>query len=251
MNDWTISDAYGEQKSDLIALELSTSLYEALNSSAHLARSIQEQRRELMRTHGLFIPSIRIKTMHTTEKEYRLLIRGQRVGQGTLHPPLTFSTEQSEDENEIPGIHPVTHEPGFWNKNDGLSAQHMLLEHIKTVMEQKAPDLLTYETAARWLHQAKSYVPGLVKELEKRGVTPGLIWQVQKRLLAKRVPLHPFEDLLETILEYYIVHPPAGYTPPEWSQSHPDDIVKYIAAQKKKRLPQPGRATAGIHYLKR
>lgn len=248
MSDWTVSDAYSEQMSELLLLELGTTLYESLNKQSQIARLVQGQRRKLMQTHGLYVPSIRIKTIPTTENEYTIRIRGQRVGQAALHPPLTFSTEESDG---IPGYHPVTQQPGVWNEHTGVPAQQLLLDHLKTVMEQKAPTLLTYETAARWLHQAKSYAPQLIKELEKRGVTPGLIWQVMRKMLTKRIPLHPFEDLLETVLEYYIVHPPAGYAPPEWSQSHPDDIVKYIAAQKKKRLPQPGHTTGAIHHLKR
>ena len=247
MSDWTVSDAYSAQKSDLMSLELETKLYEALNTEAQLARKVQEQRRQLVHSHGLFIPSIRIRTMAAEESEYVIRIRGQRGGRAVLHPPLTFSTEALDG---IPGYHPVTQQPGFWGEHEGDPAYTLLLDHLKTVMEQKAPELLTYETAARWLHQAKSYAPELVKELEKRGVTAGLIWQVMRKLLAKRIPLHPFEDLLETVLEYYIVHPAGGYAPPEWTQAHPDDIVKYIAAHKKKRLPRPGRTTAAIHHLK-
>lgn len=248
MTNWTVSDAYSKQKSDLMALELEKGLYEALHGETRIARAIQEERQKLVETHGLFIPAIRIKTVTADEKVYTIFVRGQRVGQAVLHPPLTFSAAA---EDGIPGVHPVTQEPGFWGENGGASAHELLLHHLRTVMEAKAPLLLTYETAARWLHQARTHVPTLVKELEKRGVTTGLIWQVMRKLLDQRIPLHPFEDLLETVMEYYIVHPPAGHTPPEWSQSHPDDIVKYISAQKKSRLPRPGQTSAAIHHLKR
>lgn len=247
MNDWTVSDAYSEQKSDLMALELGTKLYETLNRETPLARLIQKQRRTLTRSHGFFIPAIRIRTTTAVEKEYIIRLRGHRVSQVTLRPPLYFSTKAKEG---IQGIHPVTQQAGFWNEEEGTSAQDLLLQHLRSVMEMKAPELLTYETTVRWLQQAKSHVPNLVKELEKKGMTPGLLWQVMRRLLARRVPLHPFEELLETVMEYYIIHPPGGHAPPEWSQAHPDDLVKYIAAQKKKRLPQPGQTMAEVRHIK-
>lgn len=249
MNDWSISDAYSEQKSDLLALELGNNLYDTLNKQVPLARQVQQLRQSFMQTHGFYVPAIRIKTTATSGDEYTIRVRGQRVGQAVLHPSLRFTTETEHTEG-IRGIHPVTHQPGFWNEDDGVPAHELLLNHVKSVMEQKSSELLTYEIAFRWLQQAKSHVPNLLKELEKRGVTPGLIWQIMRKMLAQRIPLHPFEDLLETIMEYYIVHPPAGYAPPEWSQSHPDDIVKYIAAKKKKRLPQPGQTTAKIRHIK-
>lgn len=250
MSDWTVSDAYSEQKSDLLALELGNHLFETLNKQTPLARQVQQLRQNLIQSHGFYVPAIRIKTTATSDDEYVIRLRGQRVGQAVLYPSLCFSTE-TEKEAGIRGVHPVTQQPGFWHEGEGIPAHELLLSHVKSVMEQKAPELLTYESVARWLQQAKSHVPNLLKELEKRGVTVGLIWQIMRKLLAQRIPLHPFEDLLETIMEYYVMHPPGGYAPPEWSQSHPDDIVKYIASKKKKRLPNPGQTTAKIRHLNR
>lgn len=248
MSDWTIADAYSEQKNDLMALELGTTLYESLNKKSALPRQIQQQRRCLMQSHGFYVPAIRIKTTSSFDNEYCIRIRGNRVGQSVLHPPLYFSTEVTEG---LQGVDPVTQQEGYWNEHNGVSAEDVLLRHLKAIMERKAPELLTYETVARWVQQAKSHVPNLIKELEKKGVTPGLIWQIMRKLLLRRIPLHPFEDLLEMMMEYYVVHPADGYAPPEWSQAHPDDIVKYIAAQKKKRLPQPGQTSAEIRRIKR
>lgn len=248
MNEWSIADAFSYQKYDLIALELEPALYDTLSKQPNFASSVQEERKHLMQSHGLFVPAIRIKRNAYEKNRYVIRIRGQRVGEGILHPPFNFSNEGEEG---IPGIHPVTNEPGVWTEGEGQTAQALLLSHLRAIMEKKSPDLLTYETAARWWQQARSHVPNLIKELEKHGFTVGLMWQVMRKLLKKRIPLHPFEDLLETIMEYYIVHPPHGYAPPDWSHSHPDDIVKYIAAQKKRRLPPAEQSLSVVRHLKR
>ncbi|WP_054951308.1 FHIPEP family type III secretion protein [Numidum massiliense] len=246
MNDWSISDAYSKQKYDVLALELGASLYDTLFKQTDLAIRVQHLRQRIMGTHGLFVPAIRIKPTELAPHRYVVRTRGQLAGEGVLRPPLLFSSVHEEGE---PGVHPVTNEAGVWTDSDGTPAADLLLDHLLYVMEKKAPDLLTFETASRWWLQARTHTPLLYKELEKRGMTTGLMWQVMRKLLAQRIPLHPFEQLLETIVAYYVVHPPQGHAPPEWSSAHPDDIVKYVAKQKKKRLPPPKRPTAVIHRI--
>ncbi|PTM56529.1 FHIPEP family type III secretion protein [Desmospora activa] len=236
MADWSLSDAYGEQTGDILSLELGNNLYEQLLSDPHFSRRIQSVRKEVFNRLGVYLPSVRIRSHSELEpNHYRICIRGNRLADGILHPPLRFSLTAKEG---TVALHPVERVNGRWNPQEGEEAATILLTHLRQVIDRRLDQLITYDWVARWLKQAKSHTPDLVKELEERGLTPGILWSISKLLLKERVPLHPFEELLETVLEYYLIHPHEGYTPPEWTHPHPSDIAKFIAHKKKdRRLP--------------
>lgn len=236
MADWSLSDAYGEQKRDILSLELSGNLYEQLLSDPHFSKRIQYVRKEVFHRLGVYLPSVRIRTYSQLEpNQYQICIRGNRLADGVLYPPYRFSRTVQEG---TVALHPVERVNGRWNSQEGEEATAILATHLRQVIDRRLDHLITYDWAARWLKQAKSHSPDLVNELEERGLTPGILWSVIQLLLKERVPLHPFEELLETVLEYYLLHPHEGYTPPEWTHPHPSEIAKFISHKKKdRRLP--------------
>lgn len=236
MADWNLSDAYGEQKGDVLSLELSPALYETLLAEPDFTARVQAVRKELFRQLGVYLPSIRIRSQFELDSDqYHIGIRGNRIADGRLYPPLLFS---SQADSGTEGFHPVHRVKGYWNPQEGEDAVTVVINHLHQVVNRRLEQLVTYDWVARWLKQAKSHSPDLVKELEERGLTPGILWAVSKQLLKDRIPLQPFEELLETVLEYYLVHPHEGYTPPEWTHPHPSEIAKYVSHKKKdRRLP--------------
>ncbi|MDR6225739.1 FHIPEP family type III secretion protein [Desmospora profundinema] len=238
MADWNLSDAYGEQKGDVLSLELGPGLYEPLLADPDFTGQIQAVRKEVFRQLGVYLPSVRIRSQSELEpNQYQIRIRGNRIVDGVLHPPLLFS---HVIESGTMGLHPIDQVEGRWNSREGEEAATILLNHLRQVINRRLDQLVTYDWVARWLKQAKSHSPDLVKELEERGLTSGILWSVTKLLLKDRIPLHPFEELLETVLDYFLVHPHEGYTPPEWTHPHPSEIAKYVSQKKKdRRLPHP------------
>ncbi|MEW9033167.1 MAG: FHIPEP family type III secretion protein [Planifilum fimeticola] len=235
MADWSLSDAYTDQKADTIGLEIGPTLYEYLMKESDFAATIQNLRKSVLQERGVYLPAVRIKTGSAEEpNRYIIRIRGRRVADGDLYPPLRFSEQHVSDR---PAIHPMKRIEGYWTENEGETAREIITAHLRHVLHSRVDELFTYELAVRWLKQAKSHVPELVDELKERGMTPGLLWSVVKILLRDRIPIHPFEELLENILDYYISHPPQGYAPPGWTHPHPESIAKFIAEKRKRRIP--------------
>ncbi|SFS31214.1 FHIPEP family type III secretion protein [Marininema halotolerans] len=235
MTDWTLTDAYGEQQGDLFSIILGPDLYEFLLNDSHFTAEIRRLRKQLFRQFGFYLPSIRIRIGNMSEPQhYTLSIRGNQVAVGQLRPPLRFS--KAEEGKATPtDIHPILHIPGNWSDQPGEESRDILLSHVEQVLQRRLPELLTYEGVGLWLKQAESHAPSLIKELTNQGVTTGLLWSVMKRLIQDGISIAPFEELLETMLEFYLENPHDGYTPPEWTRPHPTEITKYITEKKKNR----------------
>ncbi|GGA47776.1 hypothetical protein GCM10007416_21170 [Kroppenstedtia guangzhouensis] len=235
MSDWSLTDAYGEQKSEIISLELESRLYEHLLQDSEFTSQIQGLRKETFHRLGVYLPSIRIRNLSSMDPgSYMIRVRGRRIAEGVLKPPLRFS-DQRRGEGDTPALHPLQRTEGWWTEEDGETCAEIIIHHVRSALNRRPEDLVTFDWVTRWLKQAQSHNPDLVKELESRRLTPGLLWSVMKLLAKERIPFSPFEELLEIILEYYLTHPHEGYTPPEWHQPHPAEIAKYVASKNKDR----------------
>src|SRR5690606_473719 len=117
------------------------------------------------------------------------------------------------------------------------TAREIITAHLRHILPSRVDELFTSELAVRWLKPARSHVPELVDELKERGMTPGLLGSVIRLHLRDRIPIHPFDELVDNILTYYLSHPPHGYAPPEWTHPHPESIAKFIAEKRKRRMP--------------
>ncbi|MFO7289321.1 MAG: FHIPEP family type III secretion protein, partial [Bacillota bacterium] len=186
MADWSLSDAYTDQKADTIGLEIGPTLYEYLMKESDFAATIQNLRKSVLKERGVYLPAVRIKTGSPKEpNRYVIRIRGRRVADGLLYPPLRFSERHVSDR---PAIHPMKRIEGYWTDKEGETARDIITAHLRHVLHSRVDELFTYELAVRWLKQARSHVPELVDELKERGMTPGLLWSVVKILLRNRVP---------------------------------------------------------------
>mgnify|MGYP002422929327 CR=1 FL=1 len=241
MSDWNLTDAYGEQKSEIISLELEAQLYEHLLQDPDFTSQIQGLRKEIFRQVGVYLPAIRIRTLSSMEPGcYMIRVRGRSAAEGVLNPPLRFADQPGETKS-TPAIHPLQRTEGWWTEGAGETCAEIIIRHVRSILNRRLDDLITYDWATHWLKQAQSHNPELVKELESRHLTPGLLWSVMKQLAKEKIPLSPFEELLEIILEYYLTHPHEGYTPPEWHQPHPAEIAKYVASKNKDRRRRASR----------
>ena len=234
MADWNLSDAYTDQKAETIRPEIGPALNEALDERIRLCRDHPEPAEIGSPGARVYLPAVRIKTGSAEEpNRYVIRIRGRRVADGELYPPLRFSPNRSPSTRHSPD----ERVEGYWTEGEGETAREIITAHLRHILHSRVDELFTYELAVRWLKQVRSHVPELVDELKEREMTPGLLWSVIKLLLRDRIPIHPFEELLENILDYYISHPPHGYAPPEWTHPHPESIAKFIAEKRKRRMP--------------
>lgn len=194
MSDWNLTDAYGEQKSEIISLELESRLYEHLLQDRDFTSQIQGLRKEVFHRLGVYLPSIRIRTLSSMDRGcYRIRVRGRCAAEGVLNPPLRFSDQPGEEE-ETPAIHPLQRTEGWWTEGDGESCAEIIIRHVRSVLNRRLDDLVTFDWVTRWLKQARSHNPELVKELESRRLTPGLLWSVMKQLAKERILSLPLRN---------------------------------------------------------
>jgi len=223
MNEWSSTEAYQQQKADILTLQMGADLYERLCTGSAFTGRVQELRKEILAKTGVFLPPIRIRRGEDClPNQYRILVRGQTAGDGTLFDDPTVNAAEDEEK---------------------------LLNHIRRVCHRKLDQLLSFQNVVKWLEQAKSYAPELVQELLERGMTPGLLWSVLRILIRKRYPLHPFEELLEWVLEYYLYHPYSGYIPPQWTHRHPEDIADFILKKRPRVAERTEQSTDNVRFL--
>lgn len=224
MNEWSPAEAYQQQKADVLTLLMGNELYERLCTGSSFTSRVQDLRKEVLAKTGVFLPPIRIRRGDDCQpRQYRILLRGQPAGEGSLFEDTTV--EEAEDEQR-------------------------LLDHIRQICYLKLEQLLSFQSVVKWLEQAKNHAPELVQELLERGMTPGLLWSVLRILIRKRYPLHPFEELLEWMLEYFLYHPYNGYIPPQWTHRHPEDIAEFILKKRPRPSEQQEQAAGNVRYLR-
>lgn len=181
MSDWNLTDAYGEQKSEIISLELEAQLYEHLLQDPDFTSQIQGLRKEIFRQVGVYLPAIRIRTLSSMEPGcYMIRVRGRSAAEGVLNPPLRFADQPGETKS-TPAIHPLQRTEGWWTEGAGETCAEIIIRHVRSILNRRLDDLITYDWATHWLKQAQSHNPELVKELESRHLTPGLLWSVIDR----------------------------------------------------------------------
>lgn len=205
MNDWRLSEAYQQQKSEVLTLELGNALYEHFcTGSTTFTSDVQQLRKAVFSDTGVYLPPIRIRRGELPDHEYRILMRGQAASQGSLEP-----TAESKEN---------------------------LLKEMRRLVHTNLHHLISYQDTVKWLNEAKQQAPELVNELQERGLSPGLLWSVICILVKKRHRIYPFEQLLEWILDYYLYHPYQGYIPPQWTHYHPEEIANYIMKKRSRAI---------------
>ncbi len=184
-----------------------------------IAAQITSLRQEFARTHGVWIPQIRItNNTELDPEEYRVLIAGREVGRATLRLNHWLALAPPEGEVVLPGE--PTREPAFGLKakwiQDELRRQaealgytvvdpiNVLITHLGELLKQHGHELISREDLKTMLETVRQFAPTVVDEIRPELIRMSVLHQVLVLLAAERIPLTELVLILESIANHAV-----------------------------------------------
>ncbi len=182
-----------------------------------IAAQITSLRQEFARTHGVWIPQIRItNNTELDPEEYRVLIAGREVGRATLRLAHWLALAPPEGDVVLPGE--PTREPAFglkakWIQED-LRRQaealgytvvdpiNVLITHLGELLKQHGHELISREDLKTMLETVRQFAPTVVDEIKPELIRMSVLHQVLILLAAERIPLTELVLILESIANH-------------------------------------------------
>ena len=184
-----------------------------------IAAQITSLRQEFARTHGVWIPQIRItNNTELDPEEYRVLIAGREVGRATLRLGHWLALAPPEGDVVLPGE--PTREPAFGLKakwiQDELRRQaealgytvvdpiNVLITHLGELLKQHGHELISREDLKTMLETVRQFAPTVVDEIRPELIRMSVLHQVLILLAAERIPLTELVLILESIANHAV-----------------------------------------------
>jgi flagellar biosynthesis protein FlhA len=203
---------------DLIELEVGYGLINIVESdqSGDLLERIGSIRKQFALDLGIIVPSIHIRdNLQLEAGEYRLLIKGNKVGGGTLRPEYLLAMDPGNTVGHVDGI--PTKEPAFgldalWigksQKEEAELAGFTVVDlstvmatHITEIVRTHAHELLGRQEASSLVENFKKSYPKVVEELIPDPLPLGTVVKVLQNLLREQVSIRDLLTIFETLAD--------------------------------------------------
>ncbi len=172
-------------------------------------------RKQIARDSGILVPAIRIKdNIQLPPNTYRVLLGGQPLATGELHPERLLAIDGSGSAVPVAGIE--TKEPAFglpavWIESSRRGEAESLgytvtdpasvfITHLTQVLRANASTVLSREDVQAMLTALKKDAPVLVKDIETNAKL-GVVQKVLGHLLDEKVPVTNLEKILEAVAD--------------------------------------------------
>ncbi|WP_413292665.1 flagellar biosynthesis protein FlhA [Bdellovibrio sp. HCB185ZH] len=203
---------------DMVELEVGYGLISIVESdqSGDLLERIVSIRKQFALDLGIVVPSIHIRdNLQLAPGEYRVMIKGNRVGGGTLRPEAMLAMDPGNVSDPIDGI--KTKEPAFgldalWispnRKEDAEIAGYTVVDlptvmatHLTEIIRSHAHELLGRQEAASLVENFKKSHPKVVEELIPDLMSLGSVVRVMQGLLKEQVSIRNLLTIFETLAD--------------------------------------------------
>ncbi|MBS1971424.1 MAG: flagellar biosynthesis protein FlhA [Bdellovibrionales bacterium] len=203
---------------DLVELEVGYGLINIVESdkSGDLLERIVSIRKQFALDLGIVVPSIHIRdNLQLAPGEYRVLIKGNRVGGGTLRPEFMLAMDPGNVMERIEGI--PTKEPAFgldalWvspnRKEEAEMAGYTVVDlptvmatHLTEIVRTHAHELLGRQEASSLVDNFKKSHPKVVEELIPDQMSLGAVVRVLQGLLKEQVSIRDLLTIFETLAD--------------------------------------------------
>jgi flagellar biosynthesis protein FlhA len=203
---------------DLVELEVGYGLINIVESdqSGDLLERIVSIRKQFALDLGIIVPSIHIRdNLQLEPGEYRLLIKGNKVGGGTLRPEYLLAMDPGNTIAHVDGI--PTKEPAFgldalWigksQKEEAEMAGYTVVDlstvmatHITEIVRTHAHELLGRQEASVLVENFKKQYPKVVDELIPDPLSLGTVVKVLQNLLKEQVSIRDLLTIFETLAD--------------------------------------------------
>jgi flagellar biosynthesis protein FlhA len=203
---------------DMVELEVGYGLINIVESdqSGDLLERIVSIRKQFALDMGLIVPSIHIRdNLQLDPGEYRVLIKGNRVGGGHLKPEYLLAMDPGNVMMRIDGI--PTKEPAFgldalWvgkaQKEEAEIAGYTVVDlatvmatHITEIIRTHAHELLGRQEVQVLIDNFKKSYPKVVEDLIPEPLSLGAVVKVLQNLLREQVSIRDLLTVFETLAD--------------------------------------------------
>ncbi len=203
---------------DMVELEVGYGLINIVESeqSGDLLERIVSIRKQFALDLGIIIPSIHIRdNLQLEPGEYRLLIKGSKVGGGSLRPEYLLAMDPGNTIAHVDGI--PTKEPAFgldalWigrsQKEEAEMAGFTVVDlstvmatHITEIIRTHAHELLGRQEASVLVENFKKTYPKVVDELIPDPLSLGTVVKVLQNLLREQVSIRDLLTIFECLAD--------------------------------------------------
>jgi flagellar biosynthesis protein FlhA len=203
---------------DMVELEVGYGLINIVESdqSGDLLERIVSIRKQFALDLGIIVPSIHIRdNLQLGSGEYRVLIKGNRVGGGTLRSDCLLAMDPGNVSDPIDGV--PTKEPAFgldalWIlpslKEDAETSGYTVVDlptvmatHLTEIVRGHAYELLGRQEAASLVENFKKTHPKVVEELIPDQLNLGQVVRVLQALLKEQVSIRDLRTIFETLAD--------------------------------------------------
>jgi flagellar biosynthesis protein FlhA len=203
---------------DMVELEVGYGLINIVESdkSGDLLERIVSIRKQFALDLGIIVPSIHIRdNLQLAPGEYRLLIKGNKVGGGVLRPDSILAMDPGNVTSSIEGY--PTKEPAFgldaiWiapsKKEDAEMSGYTVVDlptvmatHLTEIIRTHAHELLGRQEAAQLVENFKKSHPKVVEELIPDMMTLGSVVRVLQNLLREHISIRDILTIFETLAD--------------------------------------------------
>ncbi len=203
---------------DMVELEVGYGLINVVESeqSGDLLERIVSIRKQFALDLGIIVPSIHIRdNLQLAPGEYRLMIKGNRVGGGTLRPDYLLAMDPGNVSARVEGI--PTREPAFgldalWisshRKEEAEMAGYTVVDlptvmatHLTEIIRTHAHELLGRQEVSSLIENFKKTHPKVIEELIPDPLPLGSVVRVLQNLLKEHISIRDLLTIFETLAD--------------------------------------------------
>lgn len=203
---------------DLVELEVGYGLINVVESdkAGDLIERITSIRKQFALDLGIVVPRIHIRdNLQLAAGEYRLMIKGNRVGGGILRPESLLAMDPGNVSHRVDGI--PTKEPAFgldalWigpsRKDEAELAGYTVVDlptvmatHLTEIIRAHAHEMLGRQEAASLIENFKKTHPKVIEELIPDPLPLGSVVRVLQNLLKEQISIRDLLTIFETLAD--------------------------------------------------
>ncbi|MGH9901315.1 MAG: flagellar biosynthesis protein FlhA, partial [Pyrinomonadaceae bacterium] len=204
-------------KLDALSLEVGYGLIPLVSAGESFLGRVREIRRQIALDLGIVVPPVHITdNLQLGPREYAVLLKGQRVGQGELHTDGFLAIDPGavrEVIDGIPATDPAFGMPAVWirradDRDRALAAGYTVVDpttvvctHLAEIIKRHAPELLGRQEVRTLLDTLAETHPKTVEEATPKVLSLGEVQRVLQNLLRERVPIRDLATILEAITD--------------------------------------------------
>lgn len=203
---------------DLVELEVGYGLIQVVesNKSGDLLERIVSIRKQFALDLGIIVPSVHIRdNLQLGPGDYQLMIKGNRIGGGTLKADYMLAMDPGNVSDPIEGIptkepafgldalwiHPSRKEQAEMSGYTVVDLPTVMATHLTEILRTHAHELLGRQEASQLIENFKKINPKVVEELIPDVLPLGSVVRVMQNLLKEQISIRDLLTVFETLAD--------------------------------------------------